>query len=56
MELNVIASPLQSCRDVLDLMPTATQDDWATIATRLGDPHGPGAVDRHPSESGSAAS
>ncbi|MGL5930220.1 MAG: DUF885 domain-containing protein [Dermatophilaceae bacterium] len=35
MELNVIASPLQSCRDVFDLMPTATQDDWATIATRL---------------------
>ena len=36
MELNVIASPLQSCRDVLDLMPTDTQDDWSTIATRLG--------------------
>jgi hypothetical protein len=28
MELNVIASPLQSCRNVLDLMPTATADDW----------------------------
>ncbi|MEO7421728.1 MAG: DUF885 family protein, partial [Ornithinibacter sp.] len=35
MELNVIASPMQACRDVFDLMPTATQDDWATIATRL---------------------
>jgi uncharacterized protein (DUF885 family) len=35
MDLNVIASPLQSVRDVLDLMPTATQDDWATIAARL---------------------
>ena len=35
MELNVIATPLQSCRDVFDLMPTATQHDWATIATRL---------------------
>ncbi len=35
MELNVIASPLQGCRDVFDLMPTATQHDWATIATRL---------------------
>ncbi|WP_249138667.1 DUF885 domain-containing protein [Phycicoccus avicenniae] len=35
MELNVIASPLQSCRDVVDLMPTSTQEDWATIATRL---------------------
>ncbi len=36
MALNVIASPLQGVRDVFDLMPTATQDDWATIATRLG--------------------
>lgn len=35
MELNVIASPLQGLRDVLDLMPTATADDWATIAARL---------------------
>ena len=35
MELNVIATPLQGLRDVLDLMPTATQDDWATIAARL---------------------
>ncbi|MGL5909550.1 MAG: DUF885 domain-containing protein [Phycicoccus sp.] len=35
MELNVIDSPLQSCRDVFDLMPTDTQDDWATIAARL---------------------
>ncbi|GAA4398239.1 DUF885 domain-containing protein [Fodinibacter luteus] len=35
MQLDVIASPLQACRDVLDLMPTATQDDWATIASRL---------------------
>ena len=35
MQLNVIASPLQGCRDVFDLMPVATQDDWAVIATRL---------------------
>jgi uncharacterized protein (DUF885 family) len=35
MQLNVLASPLQGCRDVFDLMPTDTQDDWATIATRL---------------------
>ena len=33
--LNVIASPLQSLRDIVDLMPTATQDDWATIARRM---------------------
>jgi uncharacterized protein (DUF885 family) len=34
-ELNVIASPLQSMRDVFDLMPTDTPDDWAVIARRL---------------------
>ena len=33
--LNVIASPLQGLRDVLDLMPTATTDDWANIAARV---------------------
>ena len=35
-QLDVIASPLQGIRDVFDLMPTATERDWATIATRLG--------------------
>ncbi|MBN3507944.1 Uncharacterized conserved protein, DUF885 familyt [Mycobacterium sp. 88mf] len=34
-ELNVIASPLQTMRDVFDLMPTDTEDDWALIAARL---------------------
>jgi uncharacterized protein (DUF885 family) len=34
-QLNVIASPLQSVRMCFDLMPTATRDDWATIATRM---------------------
>lgn len=34
-EINVIASPLQSVREVFDLMATATTDDWATIATRM---------------------
>ena len=34
--INVIASPLQSLRDVFDLMPTASADDWATLATRMG--------------------
>lgn len=33
--LNVIASPLQGLRDVLDVMPTATTEDWATIASRV---------------------
>ena len=35
MDLNVLASPLQGVRDVFDLMPTDTADDWATIARRL---------------------
>jgi len=34
-DLNVIASPLQYLRDVLDLMPTATEADWSNIASRL---------------------
>ena len=34
-ELNVIASPLQSMRDVFDLMATDTEDDWRTISQRL---------------------
>jgi uncharacterized protein (DUF885 family) len=42
-DVNVIASPAQSIRDTFDLMPTATEDDWATIAQRLGNL--PGAVD-----------
>jgi uncharacterized protein (DUF885 family) len=42
-DLNVIASPVQDIRSVLDLMPTETADDWAVIATRLGAI--PGALD-----------
>ena len=34
-DLNVIASPAQNLRDVLDLMPTATIEDWTRIAERL---------------------
>ena len=34
-EINVIASPLHTMRDVFDLMPTDTEDDWALIAARL---------------------
>ena len=40
--LNVIASPWHSTREVFDLMPTGTEADWRTIATRLRDV--PGAV------------
>lgn len=34
-DLNVIASPLQDMRDVFDLMPTGTTEDWERIAARL---------------------
>ena len=34
-DLNVIASPAQSLREVFDLMPTETAEDWEHIATRL---------------------
>lgn len=33
--LNVIESPLQSIRDVFDVMPTDTEEQWSTIARRL---------------------
>ncbi|WP_448059482.1 DUF885 domain-containing protein [Cellulomonas hominis] len=36
-DLNNIASPVQSLRDVFDLMPTGTPDDWANVAKRLHD-------------------
>lgn len=35
MSLNNIDSPFQHLRDVLDLMPTATEADWADICGRL---------------------
>ena len=34
-ELNVIASPLQTLRDVFDLMATDTAEDWSVISRRL---------------------
>ncbi|MEQ6898550.1 DUF885 domain-containing protein [Microbacterium sp. KR10-403] len=34
-DLNVIASPAQDLRNALDIMPTATVDDWEVIAKRL---------------------
>ena len=34
-ELNVIASPLQTMRDVFDLMATDTDDDWSVISRRF---------------------
>ncbi|ADT99747.1 DUF885 domain-containing protein [Mycolicibacterium gilvum] len=34
-ELNVIASPLQTIRDVFDLMATDSEDDWTVYSARL---------------------
>jgi uncharacterized protein (DUF885 family) len=42
-DVNVIASPAQGIRDILDLMPTDTEENWADIAGRLSNL--PGAVD-----------
>lgn len=42
-DLNVIASPAQEIRDAFDLMPTSSEEHWATIAERLGNL--PGAVE-----------
>jgi uncharacterized protein (DUF885 family) len=42
-DVNVIASPAQDLRAVYDLMPTATEADWSTIAEKLGNL--PGAID-----------
>lgn len=42
-DLNVIASPAQRFRDVLDLMAHDTVDDWTTIAGKLSNL--PGAMD-----------
>lgn len=35
-DLNVIASPAQEIREVFDLMPTGSAEDWERIAARLG--------------------
>ncbi|GAA1444531.1 DUF885 domain-containing protein [Leifsonia poae] len=34
-DLNVIASPAQELRDIFDLVPTDTEDDWSNVAKRL---------------------
>lgn len=36
-DLNVIASPPQEIREVFDIMPTDSRDDWERIAARLGE-------------------
>jgi uncharacterized protein (DUF885 family) len=35
MALNVLASPVQAIRDIFDLMPTDTDGQWLTFATRM---------------------
>jgi uncharacterized protein (DUF885 family) len=42
-DLNNIASPVQGLRDVFDIMPTATPQDWENVAARLNAL--PGAID-----------
>jgi uncharacterized protein (DUF885 family) len=42
-DLNVIASPAQDIRQIFDLMPTDSPDDWSVIAERLRAV--PGAID-----------
>ncbi len=59
MALNVIASPLQQIRMIFDLMPTDTDEQWATIArglTRVREPPD-GYVDslRHAADRGQVA-
>lgn len=34
-DLNVIASPAQSIREIFDIMPTATVTDWQDVSSRL---------------------
>ncbi|WP_431277036.1 DUF885 domain-containing protein [Leifsonia poae] len=34
-DLNVIASPAQGLREIFDLVPTDTEEDWSNIAKRL---------------------
>lgn len=36
-DLNVIASPAQEIREIFDLMPTGTVEDWEMISKRLAD-------------------
>jgi uncharacterized protein (DUF885 family) len=42
-KLNNIESPVQNLRQVFDLMPTATPENWATVAVRLNQL--PGAIE-----------
>ena len=39
-DINVLASPAQGIREIFDLMPTATENDWGIIARKLGNVSG----------------
>ena len=39
-DVNTIESPVQGVRDVLDLEPTGSADEWAVVAKRLGNIRG----------------
>ena len=43
-DVNVLASPVQSLREIYDIMPTDTADDWENIASRLSS--SPTAIDQ----------
>ena len=34
-DVNVIASPVQSVREIFDIMPTSTEQDWSDVSSRL---------------------
>jgi uncharacterized protein (DUF885 family) len=44
-DVNVLASPVQTIREVYDIMPTETEGDWANISSRLNS--APVAVDQY---------
>ena len=44
-DVNVLASPVQSLREIYDIMPTDTADDWENIASRLSS--SPTAIDQY---------
>jgi uncharacterized protein (DUF885 family) len=44
-DVNVLASPVQTIREIFDIMPTETEGDWANISSRLGS--APTAIDQY---------
>ncbi|MCU1470745.1 MAG: hypothetical protein JWQ39_1894 [Glaciihabitans sp.] len=44
-DVNVIASPVQTIREVFDIMPTSTEQDWSDVSSRLN--KAPVAIDQY---------